>query len=90
MTRGSRLFRVPVVALHLVHQNWYRISFTHTDLSWEYLGQVRFWVRSSHFGQSCGPWISKNCNNLQFPFIFFALDAHIEMKFNTQIYHGNI
>jgi hypothetical protein len=32
----------------------------------------------------------KNCNILQFPFIFFALDAHIEIKFNTQIYHENI
>jgi hypothetical protein len=49
-------------------------------------------VRSSHFGQSYGPWTSKNCNNLQFPFIFFALDARIEMiqKFDTQIYHENI
>jgi hypothetical protein len=49
-----------------------------------------FWVRSSHFCQSYGPWTSKNSDNLQFPFIFFALDAHIEMKFDTQIYWKNI
>jgi hypothetical protein len=26
----------------------------------------------------------------QFPFIFFALDAHTEMKFGIQIHHENI
>jgi hypothetical protein len=54
------------------------------------LGQVRFWVRLSHIGQSYGSWTPKNCNNLQFPFIFFAQDALIEIKFGIQIYRENI
>jgi hypothetical protein len=33
---------------------------------------------------------NENSNNLQFPFNFFALVAHIEMKFGIQIYHTNI
>ena len=32
----------------------------------------------------------KNFSNLQFLFIFFALDARIEMDFSIQIYRKNI
>jgi hypothetical protein len=83
-----QLFAVSVHFLCTGCTYWNEIWYT--DLSWEYLGQVRFWVYSSHFGQSYGPWTSKNCNYLQFSFIFFALDAHIEMKFGIQIYCKNI
>jgi hypothetical protein len=79
-------------SIHPVSVHFLRAGCTYwnevwyTDLSEKYLGQVLFWVRSSHFWQSYGPWTSKNSNNLPFPFIFFPLDAHTEMKFGIQIY----
>jgi hypothetical protein len=48
-----------------------------------------FCVRSSNFWQSYESWTSKNSNNLQFQFIFFALVSYIEMKFTIQIYRKN-
>jgi hypothetical protein len=69
---------------HMEIKVWY------TDLSLEYLGQVLFWVLFSNFWQSYTPWTSKNSNNLQFPFNFFALVAHIQMKFGIQIFQKNI
>lgn len=39
---------------------------------YEYIGQVKFWVRSSYFWQSYAPWTLKNSDYLQFPFIFFS------------------
>jgi hypothetical protein len=42
------------------------------------------------FWPSYAPWTLKNYNNLRFPFTFFALVGHIEMKFGIQVYHKNI
>lgn len=39
---------------------------------YEYIGQVKFWVRSSYFWQSYAPWTLKNSDYLQFLFIFFS------------------
>jgi hypothetical protein len=55
----------------------------------EYLGQVLFWVRSSHFWQ-LWPLDLENSNNLQFSLIFFGLAAHIEMTFGIHICRRSI
>ena len=52
-------------------------------------GRIMPRLRCSCF-QSYGSWTSKNSNNLQFPFIFFAQVADIAMKFRIQIYRRNI
>jgi hypothetical protein len=81
----------PIVSVHFLRTGctyWNEICYM--NLSYTFLGEVLFWVRSSHFCLSYGPWTSKNSNNLKFLFIFFALVGHIEMKFGIQIYRRNI
>jgi hypothetical protein len=82
-----------------VHQQFPFIFFAlvaHIEMKFVYRFIVRISRSSSVLG-TIEPFLSvmalglqNNYNNVQFPFIFFALDAHIEMKFGIQIYHENI
>lgn len=63
----SRFCSFPSQRLHLLQ--WNLICRL---IIYEYIGQVKFWVRSSYFWQSYAPWTLKNSDYLQFPFIFFS------------------
>lgn len=64
------LFSVSVNFLCSGCMNWNETQYS--DLSWQYLGQIWFWVRSNNFWQSYAPLTWKNSICLHFSFIFFT------------------